>query len=262
MADSTPGEEAELAVALAASQRGDETHGDRMVAAHNCPPLSVVEDSKTPMEDEGKKKRAKTLMPVPPQLAVFRFEHKSNLVFVQETDKNNKENPSAAQIAKHIACRGDWTALSKDNKKWVATNKSTNHTICWDLVKLQSEQIWQLTFNFGVKKHGLASNCTCRLAMVRHCAMEKVHENNNIINPSVSPQETNTLMRAIHALFASEFKEEFLKSKDSKKRRDFEAANRGNPIKKFHRDVSEFVNDAAKDPTISIVPHSNEDEDQ
>jgi len=26
--------------------------------------------------------------------------------------------------------------------------------------------------------------------------------------------------------------------------------------------VSEFVNDAAKDPTISIVPHSNEDEDQ
>jgi len=257
----------ELAAAMARSRRGDESQGDKMVPQARRSGNEVAaasSQSDKDKSDESKKKKSKVLIPLPPQLAMFRFEHCSNVVHAQEVDKNNKQNPSATQVAKHITCRGDWKNLTSDQKKWIDNNKCADHTICWDLAKLRSEQIRQLTFDFGVKKRGSASSCTCRLAMARHSVVEQVHKNNNIINPNSSPQErkTNTMMRAINALFASEFKADFLKFDDAKKRKDFEAASGGNPIKNFHNDVAECCNDPANDSTLLTVLHSEEDEDQ
>jgi len=180
----------ELAVALARTREGggDNAENDNLKRKNG----SQMSSAPT------KKKREKKLVPLPPQLLAFRFEHKENLAMELEADKNNKEDPQVVQVARCIDVRGDPNSLPPDVQKWVVMTHDVEGKIRWDLSKLRSEQIRQLTANFGARKHGSATNCACRLAVARHVVMQPTFVSALECASSVRPQPQCSLQWPVH----------------------------------------------------------------
>jgi len=197
-------------------------------------------------------------------LATFHFEHRHKLIYAQETNSYNAENPGPYQVAKHIDTRGNYDLLPDNHKKYAVDNHPETGDIRWDLGKLTSDQIQQLTANFGVKKQGSASSFQCCLVIQRHNVMSDVYDNNDIINPHVTGVEKkyNTLLRMINTVFSSEFIDDFIHLNDAKRRKDFEEAHGGSPVKAFWHEIAEYHNNATNNADIGIMSCSMEDEDK
>ena len=119
MADDESINSTELNAAVAASQGGvSNAGGDENSNPNNSP--------------EKQKKRQKVLLPLPPHLAVFTFKFKANIIYAQESDRNNKENKATAQVAKYITSTGKIKNIEEEHKKWIDLNKTTANTIYWD----------------------------------------------------------------------------------------------------------------------------------
>lgn len=134
----------------------------------------------------------------------------------------------------------------------------------YKLCSLKSYQIRELAKKFGCSKVSGATLYNCRLAIAREAVMGTLYANNDIINPHTSTDKRfqNSLSRLINVTFATSFLPRYILSSDAKKRKDFEEANGGNPVKAFWRDVSEHYNDSDNNEELAELMESGEDDDQ
>lgn len=100
--------------------------------------------------------------------------------------------------------------------------------------------------------------------MQRHNVMSEVCDINDIINPHATANEKklNTLLRQINTVFSSTFINDFVHLNDAKRRKDFEEAHGGSPVKAFWREVSEHHNDTTNNAELGLMAYSMEDEDK
>jgi len=120
-----------------------------------APPLTKKRKATSAVKKPREKK------PLPPQLLAFRFEHRHKLLFSQELNERDQENPGPHQVAKCLETNGNHENLPESSQRLIVPDHPTAGVIRWDLAKLSSDQIRQMTANFGVKKHGSASNFLC-----------------------------------------------------------------------------------------------------
>ncbi|CAB9531915.1 hypothetical protein SEMRO_4272_G353590.1 [Seminavis robusta] len=88
-----------------------------------------------------------------------------------------------------------------------------------------------------------------------------VYNDRMIANPHSTREEKKlqTWWRVANAVFHEKFVNRFCELNDIMKRKDYEAAHGGNPIKTFWLEVSEFVNDTQNNPVLSVVLYSDPD---
>jgi hypothetical protein len=146
--------------------------------------------------------------------------------------------------------------------RWLKVNKPTPRRL--DLAMFSSKQIRKLATNCGVKGGGNLTLFTARRKIATAITMGTVYNDNTIANPTTSADErkVNTLMRLINACFHSDMKDKFIDLNDAKKRKDYEAAHGGNPVKDFWIQVSEFTNDSSRNDVLGVVLEARQGEDQ
>jgi hypothetical protein len=146
--------------------------------------------------------------------------------------------------------------------RWLKVSKPTPRRL--DLALFNSKQIRKLAQNCGVKGGGNLTLFSARRKIATAINMGTVYNDNTIANPTTSADErkVNTLMRLINACFHSDMKDKFIDLNDVKKRKDYEAAHGGNPVKDFWIQVSEFTNDSSRNDELGVVLEARQGEDQ
>jgi hypothetical protein len=175
----------------------------------------------------------------------FRKEHFDKIQCEEERDLKNVKNSEVVNVA-----------------RWLCLNKPQPHRL--DLSTFNSKQIRKLALNCGVKGAGSLTLFAARKGIVMAITMGTVYDNNTISNPRTTRDErkVNTLMRLINACFHSEVNALFIDLNDAKKRKDYEKAHGGNPIKKFWTTVSEMTNDTERNKELGVVLESRLGEDE
>jgi hypothetical protein len=146
--------------------------------------------------------------------------------------------------------------------RYLNVSKPEPHQL--DLMMFNSKQIRKLAVACDVKGGGSMTLFAARKGIAMAKTMDIAYKNKEIANPNTTAKErkVNTLMRLLNACFHSECKALFIDLNDTKKRKDYEHANGGNPIKKFWTTVSEMTNDTERNAELGVVLESRESEDE
>jgi hypothetical protein len=145
---------------------------------------------------------------------------------------------------------------------WLKVNKPTPHRL--DLALFNSKQIMKLAQNCGVKGGGNLTLFAAHRKIATAINRGTVYDDNTIANPTTSADERKVkkLMRLINACFHSDMNDKFIDLNDAKKRKDYEAAHGGNPVKDFWIQVSEFTKDSSCNDELGVVLEATQGEDQ
>jgi hypothetical protein len=117
--------------------------------------------------------------------------------------------------------------------------------------------------NAGVKGGGNLTLFQARRKIALSISMGTAYNDETISNPKTSANErkVNTMMRITNACFHPDMSDRFIDLNDTKKRKDYEMAHGGNPLKDFWVSVSELTNDTEKNIELGVILESGEGED-
>jgi hypothetical protein len=216
---------------------------------------AVSSRAESPSTDEPKKKKGKkTQQDIEEEAALqidinsviesFREEYRPYIKCVEEQDMKNQADKEFYSVAK-------WLTIKKPNPRTL------------DLAMFSSKQIRRLAFKSGVKGGGNMTLFQARIKIATAINMGTVYNEDTISNPrtEASQRKVNTLMRILNVCFHKSVKDKFIDLNDPKKRKDYEAAHGGNPIKDFWKTVSELTNDPLKNPVFGVVLEAQIGED-
>jgi len=224
-----------------------------VVVPHRQQQQQTKKDTNKGDKENPKKRQKKASMKdadlLPPELAAFKYEHKSMLICEEEINpkaKDPQQPTGPVTVARYIVTR-----KGKPNEK------------TWDLKELNSTQIRKLALNFGCTRVGSLTMFDVRVQMALRKNSGVMYGNSLVPNPHSSAVEKklNTLMRILNAAFSNSLVDRFIQLNDKKYRKDYEEAHGGSPAKAFFTDLSEMVNDHVNNSELSIVLDSGEEED-
>ncbi|CAB9508919.1 unknown protein [Seminavis robusta] len=191
-------------------------------------------------EEEKKKQsedREKELIEVAGLIESWNRDYRNNIDCVEEEDIKRK-NGSIHQVAKYFVVRRG----TQDEKKY-------------DMAIWSNSQLRAFCLKCSIKGGGNLNMYDCRKEIAMWKTMGTMYKATDIPCPqtTLQQQRLNTLMRLVNVCFNKKFVQKFIDLNDAKKRKHYEEAHGGSPIKHFFQEVSSFMNDPCNNAELMVL---------